>query len=469
MKPLYETFTRTRITDFTQHISALSTPITTTSSSIYTIWESFTANPSSNSMNVESVRTDGNSTVDLCSIPSIVITPEDTSMSTNLPKLPRVALSESITMQYNRLLEGGDGEDVSSNGIDIPNVLDFAISYDNSSVTPENQEYVPFVMKTHIDSNPPTDPLPAHKQMPSPTTIRHLVISGGGEIGFSFYSALRESNKSGFWDINNIESIYGTSVGSIFAIAMVLLPHFGWDIYDDFVLKRPWDKVFNVHFGNFANSFYKKGVFTKETMHEIFKPIFNAIDMPMNITIKEFYEYTNIDLHLMVTELTKFELIDISYKTHPDWEVLDAVYCSAGLPILFAPHYREDGIYLDGGFISNYPINRCLAHVENPDEILGFKRTFTESTDTTTPKINTLFDYLFYIMYTVFTKVSESPKTVKNQVEVYNYSPTINFYKMYNTFKSYDERVVLFEDGIRSWEEFYEKTYGNVLFPENRR
>ena len=219
--------------------------------------------------------------------------------------------------------------------------------------------------------------------------------------------------------------------------------------------------MFNVHFGNFANSFHKKGVFTKETMHEIFKPIFNAIDMPMNITIKEFYEYTNIDLHIMVTELTKFELIDISYKTHPEWELLDAVYCSAGLPILFAPHYREDGIYLDGGFISNYPINRCLAQVENADEILGFKRTFKESTDNTTPKINTLFDYLFYIMYTMFTKVSEPPKTVKNQVEVYNYSPTINFYKMYNTFKSYDERVVLLEDGIRSWEEFYEKTYGN--------
>lgn len=329
----------------------------------------------------------------------------------------------------------------------------------------EEKEYVPFVLKTAdqqlsdgIDSVYNTTQEPA-KQMPCPTTIRHLVISGGGEMGFSFYSALRESNKSGFWDIKNIESIYCSSVGSIFAVPMALLPHFGWDIYDDFVLKRPWHKVFNVHFGNFANSFHKKGVFTKETMHEIFKPILGAIDMPMNITLKEFYEYTNIDLHIMTTELTQFELVDLSYKTHPDWELLDAVYCSSGLPILFAPHYLGDRIYLDGGFISNYPINKCLEQVENTDEILGFKRKYQNTDESSAPKINSLFDYLFYIMYTMFTKVSELPKSVKNQVEVCNVSPTINFYKMYNTFKSYDERVILLEDGVRTWEEFYKKTY----------
>ena len=181
----------------------------------------------------------------------------------------------------------------------------------------------------------------------------------------------------------------------------------------------------------------------------------------MNITLKEFYEYTHIDLHIMTTELTQFELIDLSYKTHPDWELLDAVYCSSGLPLLFAPHVLKDRIYLDGGFISNYPINRCLEDVENPDEVLGFKRKYQKTDETDTPKINTLFDYLFYIMYTMFIKVSDLPKTIKNQVEVCNYSPTINFYKMYNTFKSYDERVILLEDGVRSWEEFYEKTYSN--------
>lgn len=45
--------------------------------------------------------------------------------------------------------------------------------------------------------------------------IEHIVMSGGGIVGLSFYGILRESNKRGKWDINNIKTIYGTSVGSI--------------------------------------------------------------------------------------------------------------------------------------------------------------------------------------------------------------------------------------------------------------
>ena len=37
--------------------------------------------------------------------------------------------------------------------------------------------------------------------------IEHIVMSGGGIVGLSFYGVLRESNKRGKWDINNIKSI----------------------------------------------------------------------------------------------------------------------------------------------------------------------------------------------------------------------------------------------------------------------
>ena len=48
--------------------------------------------------------------------------------------------------------------------------------------------------------------------------IKHIVLSGGGVSGFSEYGVLRESHNSGFWNINNIKSIYGTSSGSIVSI-----------------------------------------------------------------------------------------------------------------------------------------------------------------------------------------------------------------------------------------------------------
>ena len=51
-----------------------------------------------------------------------------------------------------------------------------------------------------------------------PEIIRHIVCSGGGVTGFSFYGILKECYARGIWKVENIKTIYGTSVGSIFAV-----------------------------------------------------------------------------------------------------------------------------------------------------------------------------------------------------------------------------------------------------------
>ena len=47
------------------------------------------------------------------------------------------------------------------------------------------------------------------------SVITNIVISGGSVAGLTFYGALKESNKKKIWEYKNIESIYGTSFGSI--------------------------------------------------------------------------------------------------------------------------------------------------------------------------------------------------------------------------------------------------------------
>jgi predicted acylesterase/phospholipase RssA len=46
-------------------------------------------------------------------------------------------------------------------------------------------------------------------------TIKHLVISGGGPLGLRYLGALEKLEQEEFWKLENIESIYGTSIGSI--------------------------------------------------------------------------------------------------------------------------------------------------------------------------------------------------------------------------------------------------------------
>ena len=44
--------------------------------------------------------------------------------------------------------------------------------------------------------------------------IKHIVIESGGYKGLYVLGALDELNKSNFYNIENIETIYGTSIGS---------------------------------------------------------------------------------------------------------------------------------------------------------------------------------------------------------------------------------------------------------------
>ena len=79
--------------------------------------------------------------------------------------------------------------------------------------------------------------------------IKHIVCSGGGVAGFTFYGILKEANKQGIWDIENIETMYGTSVGSI--VNTILSLKYDWKDIDDYLMKRPWDMVYNVNMYSF--------------------------------------------------------------------------------------------------------------------------------------------------------------------------------------------------------------------------
>lgn len=76
----------------------------------------------------------------------------------------------------------------------------------------------------------------------SETSIKHLVISAGGPAGIMMYNSLRTLNLKGVWNIQNIRTIYGSSVGSFIAILISL--NYDWSTMDDYIIKRPWDKIF---------------------------------------------------------------------------------------------------------------------------------------------------------------------------------------------------------------------------------
>jgi predicted acylesterase/phospholipase RssA len=276
--------------------------------------------------------------------------------------------------------------------------------------------------------------------------IKHIVISGGGINGFSFYGALRESFFQNIWRIENIETMYGTSIGSVLAVMLAL--KYDWETLDNYLIKRPWNQVYKFNMYSIFDSFQKRGIFTAKVMEETLLPLFLGKDIPMDITMKEFYERTGIEIHMFTTELNTFQLLDISYKTHPEWTVLDAVYCSSALPIVMSPILKGNCWYCDGGLLCNYPIRKCLENGAKKENVLGITRI----PDTThlfhLSDESTLLDFVMIVLSRILENVLAAPPilTLKTEFRIPSFSTSI--YEIYNVCNDMQMRMNLIEKGV---------------------
>ena len=278
--------------------------------------------------------------------------------------------------------------------------------------------------------------------------IKHMVISGGGPAGLSFYGAIKECHNKGLWTIENLETMYGTSIGAILCVIICL--DYEWQVLDDFLIKRPWNQVFKMNMYTIIDSFQKRGIYDIKVVEKAFLPLFSGKDISINITLRELYELNNIDLHFFSTEIHKFELIDFSHKTHPDWRLVDAVYCSCSLPVAFSPILQDDCCYSDGGIISNYPLRQCIESGADPDEILGIKMTIDIVNQTKVHNESSIFDYIISIFNKIMERRLLAADLVENPIayEVKIESPQISIYSAYSIVSSQEERARLIEFGV---------------------
>jgi predicted acylesterase/phospholipase RssA len=231
------------------------------------------------------------------------------------------------------------------------------------------------------------------------TKIEHLVISGGGQTGFTFYGVLREASKQGFWDIQNIKSMYGTSVGTFLSVVLCL--QYDWDTIDTYFINRPWQNIFKIDIYTILQAFEKRGVFGIDVMEKMLEPLLAGKDISTEVTLKEFYDINGIDLYFFATELNTFKLCKMSHHTHPDWRVIDAVYASCTLPIIFAPLIKGSECYIDGGVMCGYPMKACLNDGNAPETIFGIKKLFDGAE--LVSETSSLFDYLLIILKNVIS------------------------------------------------------------------
>jgi len=278
--------------------------------------------------------------------------------------------------------------------------------------------------------------------------IKHLVISGGGPTMIQTLGSIQHLEENKIIDINNIETIYGTSAGAIIGILICL--KFSWEILYDYIIKRPWQEVFPIKIQNIFDAYTKKGIFDEKTIIKCFKPLFDAKNISMNISLNEFYEYSNIELHMFSFEVNAFKVEDISHLTHPDLSLITAIQMSCALPILMSPVCIENKCYIDGGVTCNYPLKYCIESSDKKiEEILGFKNQYDDHSKNHVDSNSTLLDFIMSFLFKLIHSIGTSnkdPQTINYEVICNANFLSISSLKL--ALSSVDVRKELYSGGI---------------------
>jgi len=278
--------------------------------------------------------------------------------------------------------------------------------------------------------------------------IKHIVLSGGGNTGLSFYGILREANKKRIWSIENISSIYATSIGSFLAVILCL--QYDWETLDDYFIKRPWQTVFKFDVYSAIKVFQNKGIFGIKIFEDMLGPLLLGKEMSPEITMHEFYEKTGIELHFFSTEINRLNSIDISYKTHPEWTLIQAIYCSSCLPIIFEPFIDGEQCYLDGGILVNYPMNQCIRNTEDDiDSIFGIQKN-NKPSGKCIDADSSFLDFMMTAFHRVWDRMLydfEGDRNIEPKYSYTIYEHAVNLQDIIQTATSMEERVRLIQVG----------------------
>ena len=231
------------------------------------------------------------------------------------------------------------------------------------------------------------------------TTIKNLVLSGGGVLGISYVSSLRVLDEHGI--LKNIQKYAGVSVGSILIGALAC----GASI--DYL-----EKVFKmVDFNNFRDEnnilfkisgFFKRfGYYRGDKLMKWYRSIIQELTSNGDITLGEIYQKYGKEIVIVATNVDKRKSEYFTTKTHPEMSLVQAVRISASYPFFFETVKYNNDIYIDGGLLNNYPIS-IFDNESEFSETLGLKLTTSSDLEHINNPIDrppkSTSDYIFTIV-----------------------------------------------------------------------
>lgn len=260
--------------------------------------------------------------------------------------------------------------------------------------------------------------------------IKYICFGIGGSNGWVFAGALLELYRyltyyKKPWIYNQLKGAAGASVGSYFALMMVLnYTPFECIIQSKRVLNKYKSQLADV---NIMNLTQHKGIIDNQVLMDMAQEAI-TIKYPneQNLTFKQLFEKTNkilkVTAHNMSTN--KNELFD--YINSPDLEICKAITMSCAIPIVFHAYQYNNNLYVDSGLSNAFPID-----VFPPELTMGFHILYESNYVNTKDMTLSLFLHRLIGSLDLITK--EKIKHHSNQENIIIIDMNLNFIPNNNT------------------------------------
>ena len=267
--------------------------------------------------------------------------------------------------------------------------------------------------------------------------IDTIFLSGGGMkclsiLGVLKYLFEKDIIKENF---DGIKDIYLISGSSIYLTPLLL--GFSMESTLELFKKLDYKKLSGIDDIKIQNLFDNYG-FKKVTDYRyIMEAVVKGKNVDPDITLKELYNLTNINLHFRVINVNKQCNEYLNKDNSPDLKFTDAICMTSCIPILFEPIEYNGSLYIDGGVNNNFPYEKVIDKKNYLGiDILSSKISCGK--DREKEEIKSLTDYM-NILYNIYG----SPPIIKptiNHIQILIDGCGINFDRFS---ESMDETLLL--------------------------
>ena len=193
--------------------------------------------------------------------------------------------------------------------------------------------------------------------------IKTLILSGGGIGGLIAIGSIKFFNKINY--LKNIKTIWGTSVGCFIGICICL----GYTIeeLENIIILFDFSLLYNINDDNIINILDNYGIDNGDNLKIVVSNLIKNKGVKDNITFKELYDMSKIELNINTTCLDDLTTVIFNYKTHPDLSVLEICLNSMRIPLFYFANKYEHKYHCDGFLLNNC----CIDMVDNLDESIA--------------------------------------------------------------------------------------------------